>query len=118
MLCLHCFHCLPLDQPPSDLRVTSVDNHPAASSYSDTLTDIQLEIMAGETQSLSPDSVIELAANALRREGGDQPSLKNPYEAIALVGHACMAAVGFRLVGLGEDHNIGFSTSPNCFNCT
>ena len=65
--------------------------------------------MAANT--LSSDSVVELAANALRREGGDQPSLNNPYEAIALVGHACMVAVGFRLVGLGEEHNLGLPVS-------
>lgn len=35
------------------------------------------------------------------------PHLKNPYDAIALLSHACMLAVGFRLVGLGEDHKIG-----------
>lgn len=35
------------------------------------------------------------------------PQLKNPYDAIALLSHACMLAVGFRLVGLGEDHKIG-----------
>ncbi|CAD6571255.1 MAG: hypothetical protein ASARMPREDX12_004288 [Alectoria sarmentosa] len=34
------------------------------------------------------------------------PHLKNPYDAIALLSHACMLAVGFRLVGLGEDHKI------------
>lgn len=67
--------------------------------------------MAGDTQTFSTDSVVELAANALRREGGDEPSLRNPYEAIALVGHACMVAVGFRLVGLGEDHNLGLPIS-------
>ena len=67
--------------------------------------------MASNTQTFSPDSVVELAANDLRREGGDQPSLKNPYEAIALIGHACMVAVGFRLVGLGEDHNLGLPIS-------
>ena len=73
------------------------------------MTDIQLGIMAANT--LSSDSVVELAANALRTEGGDQPSLNNPYEAIALVGHACMVAVGFRLVGLGEEHNLGLPVS-------
>ena len=30
------------------------------------------------------------------------PQLQNPYDAIALLSHACMLAVGFRLVGLGE----------------
>ena len=35
------------------------------------------------------------------------PHLKNPYDAIALLCHACMLAVGFRIIGLGEDHKIG-----------
>lgn len=35
------------------------------------------------------------------------PHLKNPYDAIALLSHGCMLAVGFRLIGLGEDHKIG-----------
>lgn len=62
---------------------------------------------------LNPDHVLELAIKALRDE---QPSLKTQYEAVALIGHACMAAVDFRLVGLGEDHNIGLSiiTMPSC----
>lgn len=36
--------------------------------------------------------------------------LRNSYDAIALLSHACMLAVGFRLIGLGEDHRIGKST--------
>lgn len=35
------------------------------------------------------------------------PHLKNPYDAIALLSHGCMLSVGFRLIGLGEDHKIG-----------
>ena len=35
------------------------------------------------------------------------PQLRNPFDALALLGHACMIAVGFKLVGLGEDHQIG-----------
>ena len=34
-------------------------------------------------------------------------ALRNPYDAIALLSHACMISVGFRLIGLGEDHKIG-----------
>jgi hypothetical protein len=64
--------------------------------------------MAG-TNPLSPDNVLDLAAKAL---GNGQPSLQTPYEAVALIGHACMAAVDFRLVGLGEDHNLGWYTHP------
>ncbi|BDD62290.1 hypothetical protein MPDQ_006714 [Monascus purpureus] len=64
--------------------------------------------MAGNNSSaLSADSVLALAAQALRKDGGDaSPNLKTSYEAIALIGHACMVAVGFRLLGLGEDHVI------------
>ncbi|KAL9005899.1 MAG: hypothetical protein Q9188_001361 [Gyalolechia gomerana] len=34
------------------------------------------------------------------------PHLRDPYDAVALLSHACMLAVGFRLEGLGEDHHI------------
>lgn len=34
------------------------------------------------------------------------PQLRNAYDAIALAAHASMLAVGFRLVGLGEDHRL------------
>jgi hypothetical protein len=37
----------------------------------------------------------------------DSNGLRNPCEAVALAVHAGMIAVGFRLVGLGEDHKIG-----------
>jgi hypothetical protein len=38
---------------------------------------------------------------------GEGPQLKNTTEAVALAVHAGMLAVGFRLVGLGEDERIG-----------
>jgi hypothetical protein len=44
-------------------------------------------------------------AAALPKRAG--PQIRNPYEATALAVHAGMVAVGFRLVGLGEDHRIG-----------
>ncbi|GLA47707.1 hypothetical protein AnigIFM63604_002516 [Aspergillus niger] len=70
--------------------------------------------MAESTGSLSSDSVLAIAATALRGDGAAPPSLKTPYEAIALVGHASMTAVGFRLVGLGEDHTLeNQSESPS-----
>lgn len=53
------------------------------------------------------------------------PQLKNSFDAIALAGHAGMLAVGFRLVGLGEDHKIEAqsdasqpSTLPSSWNAT
>ena len=36
-----------------------------------------------------------------------KPQLKTPLDAVALLSHACMLVVGFRLVGLKEDHRIG-----------
>lgn len=36
----------------------------------------------------------------------EEPQLKNPFDAVALLSHACMLIVGFRLVGLGEDHKV------------
>lgn len=62
--------------------------------------------MASGTAVLAPDNVLDLAASALQGDG-NQLSLNTPYEAIAVVGHACMSAVDFRLVGLGEEHNLG-----------
>jgi hypothetical protein len=35
------------------------------------------------------------------------PQIKGPYDAVALAVHAGMIAVGFKLIGLGEDHRIG-----------
>jgi len=37
--------------------------------------------------------------------------MSSSYEAIALFSHACMTAVGFRLLGFGEDQKIGKSAS-------
>lgn len=47
----------------------------------------------------------EYMASSLPKEPA--PQLRNPFDAIALLTHACMLAVGFRLIGLGEDHSIG-----------
>lgn len=63
--------------------------------------------MVGSTNILGSDKVVALATRALRGDGDAPRSIKTPYEAIALIGHACMVAVDFRLLGLGEEHNIG-----------
>ncbi|KAL8962216.1 MAG: hypothetical protein Q9183_005189 [Haloplaca sp. 2 TL-2023] len=39
------------------------------------------------------------------------PHLRDPYDAVALLAHACMLTVGFRLEGLGEDHKIETASS-------
>lgn len=41
------------------------------------------------------------------------PQLRNPFDAIALAVHAGMLAVGFRLVGLGEDHRVETQSEAN-----
>ncbi|KAH0542019.1 hypothetical protein FGG08_003568 [Glutinoglossum americanum] len=50
---------------------------------------------------LSPRSLARIMAASL--PGDATAGVKNEYEAVALLSHACMVAVGFRLVGLGEE---------------
>lgn len=55
----------------------------------------------------APGRILTLSAQSLEGEEQPETCLNNPYEAVALVGHACMTAVDFRLVGLGEEGRIG-----------
>ncbi|KAI9724032.1 MAG: hypothetical protein M1812_000750 [Candelaria pacifica] len=52
----------------------------------------------------SAGSVATFMASSLPPDA--DPQLKNPYDTIALFSHGCMTAIGFRLLGLGEDHKI------------
>ncbi|CAN9197832.1 unnamed protein product [Alternaria sp. RS040] len=54
---------------------------------------------------LSSGSLALFMATSLPK--GNSPQLKNGTEAVALSVHAGMLAVGFRLIGLGEDERIG-----------
>jgi hypothetical protein len=54
---------------------------------------------------LSAGSLSTFMAASLPKAAGSQ--LKNPIEAVALVVHAGMIAVGFRLIGLGDEDRIG-----------
>lgn len=60
---------------------------------------------------LSVDSILDYVSKSLptTAEGGsvNLSAVKDPYAAIAIFSHACMLAVGFRLIGLGEDDKIG-----------
>jgi hypothetical protein len=58
--------------------------------------------MAAPMSALSPQSILNYISKSLP---ADCPP-ENPYAAIAIFSHACMLAVGFRLIGLGEDHRI------------
>jgi hypothetical protein len=62
---------------------------------------------------LSADSILSYMTKSLPPPSESQsPKLKDPYAAVALFSHACMLAVGFRLIGLGEDHKIETQASP------
>ncbi|TKA33764.1 hypothetical protein B0A50_00600 [Salinomyces thailandicus] len=41
------------------------------------------------------------------------PQIKNTFDAIAVASHAGMLAVGFRLIGLGEEHKIEAQSEPS-----
>ncbi|RMZ88991.1 hypothetical protein DV736_g3784, partial [Chaetothyriales sp. CBS 134916] len=62
--------------------------------------------MAPTSDALNPDSLLSLITKNLPEPEDDRQLFKNPFAAIALFCHACMLAVGFRLVGLSEDHTI------------
>jgi len=57
---------------------------------------------------LSADSMSHYMIASLSE--GISPQLKNAFDAIALAAHASLLSVGFRLVGLGEDHKIEASS--------
>lgn len=54
---------------------------------------------------LSAISLSRSMCSSLSSQAG--PQLKNPFDAVALLVHACMLAIDFRLIGLGEDDRLG-----------
>lgn len=67
-------------------------------------------------EALGVDSILHHMADALPTHPRDDTSsdISSSYEAIALFAHACMTAVGFRLLGFGEDQKMGKSLSNIC----
>lgn len=63
---------------------------------------------------LSVDSILQHMADALPThiQGDTSSDFSSSYEAIALFAHACMTAVGFRLIGFGEGQKIGIFYPP------
>jgi hypothetical protein len=57
---------------------------------------------------LSTESILKHMAEALPTHVKDDTNsdISSSYEAIALFAHACMVAVGFRLVGFGEEQKM------------
>lgn len=69
--------------------------------------------MAPSTNALSADALLEYVAESLPESSDGQTRiLTDSYSSIAILCHACMLAVGFRLKGLGEDHQIGKNHGP------
>ena len=64
---------------------------------------------SSSNNALSAESLLNLMVRSLPSKSSEEssPVVKDPYAAIGLFAHACMLAVGFRLIGLGEDHKIG-----------
>ena len=59
---------------------------------------------------VNPHSASSLAnVMALSLPVDASPQIKTFHDAIALAVHAAMLGVGYKLVGLGEDHRIGQS---------
>jgi len=67
--------------------------------------------MAPHTSLLSASSLAPIMAASLPKNAS--PQINGPYDAIALAVHAGMLAVGFKLIGLGEDHRIEASSSSS-----
>jgi hypothetical protein len=63
-------------------------------------------MMASQDGALASSRVVHVAAQALAAQEGEV-AIKSPAEAVALIGHACMISVGFRLIGLGEESRLG-----------
>jgi hypothetical protein len=63
---------------------------------------------------LSVESILKHMAEALptHAKNDTNSDLSSSYEAIALFAHACMTAVGFRLLGFGENQKTGELSYP------
>ena len=61
-----------------------------------------------EGNALSASSLSHYMAASL--PSNTSPQIKTAFDAVALAAHAAMIAVGFRLIGLGEDHRIDASS--------
>ncbi|KAI4844493.1 hypothetical protein E4T44_06159 [Aureobasidium sp. EXF-8845] len=59
---------------------------------------------------LSADSLARIMSSTLPED--TTPHINTPFDAVALASHASMLAVGFRLVGLGDDDRITVDNPP------
>lgn len=66
--------------------------------------------MSSSTNPLAADSLASIIISSL--SGLPSPQVKTIYDAVAVAAHSSMLAVGFRLMGLGEDNNIEAHSDP------
>lgn len=66
--------------------------------------------MSGRQNALAAPALANIMAASL--SNSSPPQLETPYDAIALASHSAMLSVGFRLIGLGEDHRIEAQSEP------
>ncbi len=92
--------------PKTLLRYSSFTSRPH-SQHSEAY-DLPKMAARSSQNALSADSLVRYLASSLPKDA--DPQIKSPTDAIAIACHAGMLAVGFRLVGLGEDHRIGKAT--------
>lgn len=63
--------------------------------------------MASDAPPLNPLSAPAISKQMVASlSKGTSPQLKNAFDATALAAHATLLSVGFRLIGLGEDHRL------------
>lgn len=68
---------------------------------------------------LSTDAILQRMADALPTHpaGDDSSDIASSYEVVALLVHAYLTALDFRLIGFQEDNNLrksSLTTSPIC----
>ncbi|KAF2721583.1 hypothetical protein K431DRAFT_284731 [Polychaeton citri CBS 116435] len=62
---------------------------------------------------LSAEHLSHIILKSLPSSTESDPQLRNPFDAFAVACHAALLAVGFRLVGLGEDHRTEVNDSAS-----
>lgn len=87
----HCYNNTPLDTTHSTHTTTHLPNMEASTE-------------APRGNVLSAPNLASIIRASLPKESS--PQLKTSPEAIAIASHAAMIAVGFRMVGLGEEHKL------------
>jgi hypothetical protein len=88
---------------------SSQHEHPSTSTESTIICNTRPK-MTLVRDVLSADSLARIMTSTLPED--TTPHINTPFDAVALASHASMLAVGFRLVGLGDDDRITVDNPP------